>query len=293
MAQTAEKPTPDLDYYRRVLAGERVGLTADNPRHGYYRYMRSAVAIYPGALGDTIVEVDGVVQEGAERIEAVWVGCAGKPIEPEIFKKRIATGRWPEEDALISKSHSLAQNLKEMAELAKGYIKKLKDREKKLSPGEMIIDSQLEADRAAGYVQQIRAMKNESDETIKLQIAPLKEREKEIKAVWVDPVASLDEASDYLLSALTAFGKDQRAKSNNPEAFKFAAGRAGEGKTIGLRSTKRLEIDDYAALMRMFKEDPKVKEAIQEALRKAAEAKWKAEKKAPKGTREVLDFSAA
>ena len=185
----------------------------------------------------------------------------------------------------------------ELAEHADKAASKLKERDQQIDEkglrdkGVTTLTSQLEADTAAGYVQQIRAMVGDAEETVKLQLAPIKEQEKEIRRIWVDPFEKLEELKGYFLGKLTEYGKKCIRETNNPD-YKFAAGKAGSGKTIALRKKEVLEVTDMKALIKRFGKDEKVMEAYAKAIVAAANTAWKAEKKAPDGTKVVTDYDA-
>lgn len=297
---------PDLTYWKRKLAGEAPPITAEDPQHGYYRLKNDAVVIKPDGNGGAIVSVNGVDIDDPHRASDIWVSCAKHAIDQEIYGRWVETRVWPEQEAMIKKSSSLNKNLKELAALADKAALKLAERDQKIDAtdpdgkslrmkGVTTLTSQLEADTAAGYVQQIRAMVGEAEDTVKLQLAPIKEQEKEIRRIWVDPFDKLEELKKYFLSKLTEYGKKVVRESNNPD-FKFAAGKAGDGKTIALRKKEVLTLDDKEGSMKKlvarFGKDEKVIKAYHDAIMAAATTAWKAEKKAPDGTKVVIDYDA-
>lgn len=288
---------PDLTYWKRKLAGEAPPITAEDPQHGYYRHFHDAILIEPGnTLGNANVIRNGVKIEDPDKASDLWVGCAKNAVDTDTYGRWIETRLWPEQEAMITKSKSLNKNLHEMAKVSRAAVEKLKARDAQITEemrqqGVTTLTKQLEADTAAGYVQQIRAMIGEAEETIKLQIAPLKEQEKEIKRIWVDPFEILEQDKTYFLAVLTEYGKKVKRESNVPD-FKFAAGKSGDGKTIALKKKEILVVTDMKELIKRFGKDPKVLEAYTEAVIKAATAAWKAEKKAPDGTKVETDYDA-
>lgn len=289
---------PDLTYWKRKLAGEAPPITAEDPQHGYYRFKNDAIVIAPGENGTPVkMTINGLLVEGEQRISDLWVSCAKHAIDAEIYGRWVETRRWPEQEAMIEKSTSLNANLKELAALADKAALKLKERDAQIDEkglrdkGVTTLTSQLEADTAAGYVQQIRAMVGEAEDTVKLQLAPIKEQEKEIRRIWVDPFEKLEELKGYFLGKLTEYGKKCMRETNNPD-YKFAAGKAGSGKTIAMRKKDVLEVTDMKALIKRFGKDEKVMKAYADAIVAAAIVAWKAEKKAPEGTKVVTDYDA-
>src|SRR6478736_56726 len=279
----------DLKYYKRKLAGEAPPIVADEPQHGYYRRMNDAIVILPGdTLGGCDITKNGIKITDPYEASDLWVGCAKNAIEQEIYARWVETRRWPEQEAMIEKSGSLNKNLVELAKVSKKAMDSLKKRDASITD-EMraqqvtTIQSQLEADTAAGYVQQIRAMVGDAQDTIKIQIQPLKDQEAEIKRIWTDPFNVLEEAKDYMLSRLTEYGRKLKMQSNDPD-FKFAAGKAGEGKTIALKKKDVLVVTDMAKLIKAYGKNEKVLDAFRKAIIAEATAAWKAEKKAPAGT---------
>lgn len=281
---------PDLTYYDAVMAGKRVPMFAEDPQHGYYRWRREAVAIYPDQnTGAVIVTVNGIPVTDDEARQNAWVGGANKPIELSVYRVRMTTGRWPEEEAIIKESDSTIQNLAALAKKAKILTDRLKEREKarEEDPSIPILENQADADGLAGYIQQFRAFSQSAEEAQKLMLAPINEQAKEIKVKFSDPLAKAEEAKDYFLHILTIYGKQRVKEANSPD-YKFAAGKAGDGKTIALKSVKVVEIDDYEKLLARFKDDDKVREAVL----KAAIVAYKAEKVLPDGAKETTDFEA-
>lgn len=300
----------DLTYWKRKLAGEAPPITAEDPQHGYYRRFNDAIVILPGdTLGGCDITVNNIKITDPNKASDTWVGCAKGAIDQETYGRWVETGRWPEQEAMIEKSASLNKNLHELADISKRAADKLKERDARIADeaakrdlapeafrkqGVTTLQSQLEADTAAGYVQQIRAMVGDAEETIKVQIAPLKEQEKEIKRIWTDPFDTLEELKGYFLKLLSEYGAKLKRESNNPD-FKFAAGKAGDGKTIALRKKDVLVIDGddgMKKLIKRFGKDPKVLEAYADAIFKAANTAWKAEKKAPDGTKIETEYDA-
>ena len=275
----------DLTYYDAVMAGQRVPMFAEEPRHGYYRWRREAIAIYPNPeTGETVLMVNGIPITDEEARQNAWVGSANKPIELSVYRARMTTGRWPEEEAALKNSASTIENLAILSKKAKTIMKRLKEREEKKEP---LIEDQAEADRLAGYVQQFRAFSTSAGEAMKIMMAPITEMAAEVKAKFADPLKEAEDAKDEFLRVLTIFGKQKVKEANSPD-FKFAAGKAGDGKTIALKSVKTVEIDDYEKLLARFRDDDKVKEAVL----KAAIVAYKAEKKLPDGAKETTDYEA-
>ena len=289
--------TVDLTYYKRKLAGEAPPIVADQPQHGYYRRFNDAIVIQPGTtLGGCDLTKNGILIEGEDAASDLWVGCAKNAVDAEIYARWVETRMWPEQEAMIKKSGSLNKDLKELAKLSVEASAKLKGRDEQITEdmrrkGFTTLQSQLEADTAAGYVQQIRAMIGDAEETVKLQLAPIKEQEKEIRKIWVTPFEQLEAAKDYFLGLLTEYGSKLKRESNDPD-FKFAAGKGGDGKTIALKKKDVLVVEDFKKLIERFGKDPKVMEATAAAIIKAAEVAWKAEKKAPEGTTVKTDYTA-
>lgn len=294
------KSAIDLTYYRRKLAGEAPPIVADEPKHGYYRRFNDAIVIKPGTtIGGCDILCNLIKVEDVDKASDLWVGCAKNAIHQDIYARWIETRTWPEQEAMIQESSSLNKNLHELAELAAKAAEKLKARDEKISEemrknGVTTLQSQLEADTAAGYVQQIRAMVDKAEETVKLQLAPIKEQEKEIKRIWVDPFETLEGLKKFFLGKITEYGVKVKRESNVPD-FKFAAGKAGDGKTIALKKKDVLVIDGddgMKKLIKRFGKDPKVLEAYANAIFKAAETAWKAEKAAPDGTKVETTYDA-
>lgn len=287
---------PDLTYWKRKLNGEAPPITAEDPQHGYYRRMNDAIVIRPPADGETpvlggvVITVNGILVDDPHKASDIWVGCAKTAIDQEIYGSWVEKRMWPEQEAMIKKSKSLNKDMKELVALADKGANKLKERDAKITD-EMrsqhkvtTLQNQLEADTAAGFVQQIRAMVGEAEETVKVQMIPVKEQEAEIKRIWTDPFSKLEALQEYFLGTLTEYGLKVKSESNNPD-FKFAAGKGGDGKTIALVGRKTLVITDMKAVIERFGKNEDVLAAFHAALLKAATTAWKAEKEAPAGTR--------
>ena len=290
---------PDLTYYRRKLNGEAPPIIADEPMHGYYRHFNDAVVIQPGKDGKAIITLNGLVIDDPYKASDIWVGSAKNAVPHEIYARWVETRMWPEQEALIKKSGSLNKDLKELATVSEKAAKKLKERDEKITEemrgkGVTTIVNQLEADTAAGYVQQIRAMIGEAETTVKLQLVPIKEQEAEIKKIWTDPFDTLKGLQAYFLGVLTEYGKKAKRESNNPD-FKFAAGKSGDGKTIALKKKEVLVLDGDDGMKKLiarFGKDPSVLQAYTDAILACAKVAWKAEKKAPDGTKIITDYDA-
>lgn len=283
------KSKVDLTYWRQKLDGRSPPITAEDPQHGYYRHPKGALCIRPTDGGLTIVELNGVEIVDPMDASDAWVRSAKHAITKEIYGNRITKGMWPEDEAKVEETPSIHADMMALVEKTKGALKNLESRE--VAEGETILANQLEADTAAGYVQQIRAMEGRAEEVVKLQVAPLKEKEKEIKRIWIDPTEFLDAAKIKLLGYLTEFGKRRIRETNDPD-FKFAAGKAGDGKTIAFRKSEVLVVEDWKVLVATYGKHEDVIKAYQDAIMARAKVDWKATKEAPKGTRVDIDYNA-
>ena len=260
MTDNVTRVRQDLTYYNDALAGKRPTTFADEPQAGYYRYRNDAVMIKARASGTMAGFINNSTQPvTGDDLNEIWMACARHPIQHSVWVARLQEGRWPEQQAAVEATDDLAADLHAYAQKYASFMKDAK------------LETQAQADIMAGYVQQGRALLKSGAETFKAIKAPIEQLMADAKKAFGKPLDEIDALNKDALKRLAEMGTEMKRKSNDPD-FKFAAGKAGEGKTIGLRRNERLIVTNEAEVLAKFGDSDAIKEAIKDLTIRMATA---------------------
>ena len=246
----------DMSYHSAVLGGERRPVYPDEPQAGYYRDGKDAVLFIRSGDGSFSLRRNGVAS--GEDLLAVWQRCAHKPIEYSVYRSRVEEGQWPEARAAIAKSDDLADDIREFATRYASFISTAS------------IEEQSDADMFAGYVQQARELIRDATATTDEMKRPLERQIAEIRAKFKAPCDEIADMNRRALGEIAVFGTQMLLRANDPD-YKFAAGKAGRGKTIALRRKEVFTFADPQAIASAYGEEEQVKAGVMETLHRLSQ----------------------
>jgi hypothetical protein len=231
-----------------------------NPRSGFYRYGREAIAIWRHpADGGLLCSRSGPRRAPVllDEIDDLFAYCAANPISYETFKTVMDTGQWPDDAPRASERDAVAFDdpggiAHETAQLKSAFDAFI------AGIGRVALKS--DADRCANYADAFAAQERKAELARQEAKAPFLAAGREIDARW-KPVA--DEAAaakrrakkalEPYLTAERAKAIEAYAEAQDPRLSGPAAVTAGtQGRAVTLRTRQVNAIVDWAALLTHF-----------------------------------------
>jgi len=215
---TKQDNVPDYTYWQNALRGE-FGPVHDEPCHpGFWRKRISrGGAFVPVAVwldgGNLVALVDG---RQVEPDGSLWSYICRYPVTEEAYRRRVETGRWPDEDAAVTESlepPSIGHNgaPTNPAEIMAGQI------EAALNGVSEYTD--IRSDEVAAQAQSLRSrlleLSGKADKEREKLKKPILEAGRAIDALWNPLVKSAKEGADAIRKALGAHEtrKDQERRA--------------------------------------------------------------------------------
>ncbi|MGE0231739.1 MAG: hypothetical protein AB7O39_03390 [Flavobacteriaceae bacterium] len=290
--------TPDpYDYWKRTLAGETLPIHDGDVQCGFYKRRKFkngpfvGVAIWLNDDGKPICTDGGALVEHPDRI---WTYCAARPITEEAYRAAEANGDFIIPDGVHVPGHNSAGMTED--ERIKAEIADLQERAAALS----VPTNKTEADAASNIRDKLNSLSKEADKIRAEEKKPHDDAARAVQQKWKPLVDSAKAAADdirdkKLTPYLRAEEKKQReaaeeaARKAAEEAAAKGAGaerlptapapepapvRAGGvyGKAASLRTIKRAEITDFDALYAALKDNPDMRECVEQCAQKLARA---------------------
>jgi hypothetical protein len=279
------KPEEDqYDFWRRRLAGETIPIHDGEPQAGFYRLTYKAepdrpVAYWYGKDGKIRCRIGNTdVNEliAAER----WPWASKRPITHEVYKVVVAGGHWPDQHQAVSNSiaappdnsiESLTDAIESLARVANDMI------------GQGGAKTQAEADQAADVANKLADYQKQADAARKAEKKPLDDAAAEVQQKWAPVITLADIYRQVKAKVITPFltakadaerkAREDTAKAGQPEPAperQRSTTTAGtRGKTVALRTVKKVEITDRAALLAYFADGEAMTAFLQDMAEKA------------------------
>lgn len=202
------------DFWQRALAGEDVGGPTlpihDGEAHpGFWRKRTSKSGPFvPVAIweqdGALIALVDGKVGDAAE----LWSYVCRHPVTEEVYRSRVDTGKWPDEDSAVAESLApppagMGDNNppQDEAEILRGQI----DAASKNAADYVEIDDDTTAAKAQGVRSRLLELRGDADKRRDALVRPHLDAQTALNAVWMPLVKDAKAAADAIAKALSAF----------------------------------------------------------------------------------------
>lgn len=240
-------------WWRNALAGEVGPIHEDQPMSGFFRVRNDPVAIWR--------EGDDLMAERAGKpvsdVCALWTYAAKRPISCELYEAVAERGEpWPDEiDVPAGLGHNAPDEHAAVTDELDTLCKSWSDW---LASVGGTIATQEHADKAATYAERIKQIEKRATEAHKVEKAPHLEAGRAVDAKW-KPLASdaafaartvKDAVGAYLVAEKSrreaAAAKIQAETGAEFEAVPVRT--KGGARAVTLRTVKRAEITDVAAL---------------------------------------------
>lgn len=236
----------EYQFWKDALAGKPVEINADAPQSGFYRKR----AYKDGPWQPVMIRKDGegvlrcrVADDSSIDPWSVWTYCAGNPVSKEDAAHAFKNGgRWPGDAPTIGDNSgdlSLAEQIKEYASMALGWLKKSG------------IKDQASKDMAANYRAELLRLSKEADAQRVAEKKPHDEAAKAVQAKWTPLINEAGTAADAIRDALTSFMTAEKRKAEAEQRAKWEAEQkaaASARAEIEAQRAKQLADDPIAAL---------------------------------------------
>ena len=247
------------DHWAAALReGRGVETEPGNPRSGFYRYGREAIAIWRHPEnGDLLCSRSGPRRTPVlpDEIDDLFSYCAANPIAYATFKEVMETGQWPEDAPkpspapLVLEPHERVVH--DIAELRTAYDAWI------AYTGE--IAWKADADKCGNYASAFADLEREAETARQREKAPILAAGRAVDARW-KPVADQAAAGKRLakkalepyLAAERAKAIEAYAEAPDPRISGPMSVKAGQGRGVTIRSRKVNAIVDWPALFTYF-----------------------------------------
>lgn len=243
----------DWQWWRNALAGEVGPIHEDQPMAGFYRVKNDAVAIWR--------EGDELHAERAGKpvtdVCALWTYAAKRPITVELYEAVAERGEpWPD---AIDVPAGLGHNAPDEHAAILDELDTL-DRSWQAWLAEIggTITTQEQADKAATYAERIKQVEKRATEAHKVEKAPHLDAGRVVDARWKPVIADAAIVARTVKDAVGAYLlAEKRRREAAAAQIKAETGAEleaapvrtkGGARTVSLRTVKRAEITDVAAL---------------------------------------------
>lgn len=275
-------------WWRRRLAGEEIPTHEDSCEAGFYRMKRKdgsseAVAIWYGANDGALRCRIGTQDVSDQRAKEAWPYLSKHPVSHEAYKAKIETGNWPDQHEAVTQANNappddsieaLTDTIESLARVANDMIRK---------GG---ASTQAEADQAADVANKLAEYQKKADAARKAEKKPHDDAAAAVQQKWAPVLTLADIYKQVKARVITPF---LLAKEAAEKAAREAAAKAGQaeptperqrstttagtrGKTVALRSVKKVEITDRAALLAYFADGEAMTAFLQDMAEKAVRA---------------------
>lgn len=274
--------TDQYDFYRRRLAGETVPIHDGEPQAGFYRLTYKNMPDQPVAywygkddkLRCRIGNTDVTELVAAER----WPWASKRPITHDVYKHVIGGGHWPDQHEAVSQTNSappddsieaLTDAIESLARVANDMIQ--------AGPAK----DQNAADQAADVANKLAEYQKKADAARKAEKKPHDDAAAAVQQKWAPVLTLADIYRAVKLKVITPFlnakadaerkAREEAAKAGQPEPEpQRSTTKAGtRGKSVALRTVRRVEITDRAALLAYFAEGEAMTAFLQDMAEKA------------------------
>jgi hypothetical protein len=288
------------DYYWQRLRGEPAIAHVDDPQPGFYRNNRGEpVAFFPDPGTTGIPSPDAPIigvqvrkgeQRQLSREQAMdeWKWCCAWPVEERHWRAAAAGEEWPDEAPGLGHNRppEAYQTPAQRAERVVTLIREWLDANEK-------VETQDQADQAAHYITEARAVAGDLVEQQKREIKPMNDFIGQIKTKFENLRAPLVRGMDDLKARLKPYldeidrrkAEERRRADEERRAHEARAAQlraeglppprvpheaiapstrvGGRGKAVTLRSVYTAEIIDYEQALAACRDTPDVRDAVQ------------------------------
>lgn len=278
----------DLTMYRRLLAGERLGIDANEPWPGYYRLRRRGrdgyipVAFWHDTHDGTLrCHLDGADVEEKRAID-LWPYAAKNPVSGADYTVRMNSGKWPgEHEAVIG--HNQAP-LDDTPEAIGERIEDLAHEAEKLIKGGAAL-TQAGCDQASDLANTLGELEGKCNKLHGVEKAPHLEAGRAVDRKWFglrDHAAGVKQTLKRLVVTPFLRKKEEEvekaaiaavSKGAEPETVPQPKITAGTVKrSTALRTQTSAEVEDWPALMAALADHRAMKETAQGIANASAKA---------------------
>jgi hypothetical protein len=236
------------DYWRRTLAGERVGMNEMEPQCGFYRYRSGkGEAWNPLCIFERegqILLVSGQTLITGNAATGAWVSAARHPIDEARARAWIEAGKDPQEAATVGHNnppedaHSFAKDI--VAEA--------------LALAALGIKTDAQGDDASRLKRTLDDTRKKVYADMRAAKKPHEEAAAQAAVPFNETLTAIDDAKEKIIGALTPYlkAKDAAIKKIAPEA-KATAGKSvlieGKKKATSLRKFKHFSVTNRKAAL--------------------------------------------
>lgn len=268
------------EFHAAALAAVREGkrippIKETEPQPGWYRVHdhklgpKDDPANWVGVLiawdGDTDEDEEiAVFVAGKESKEPakIWTACARYPISEDLYKEWKRTKTWPTQPQKPAKGgRGIGDNSRRLG-IAPEALEIIREAGDTLSGLKSIANETL-AQKVAALKNKLTAAIEIIDEERKSKTGPLNEQVKAINVLYKDPAEQAAKLKEIAVSLLAKFMDEKDFLSLSP----------GPGsRTVTLQKRYDAEIENIEECWKWAKDDPKVREAIEESAKRQIRA---------------------
>jgi transcription termination factor NusB len=239
------------NYWQKTLAGERIGMTENDPEPGFYRYRNGKDEPWlPLSIfyrGDELLVVSfGRRLEGDEATRA-WVSAARHAIDEQRCRKWILTGKDPQEAATIGHNNSP----QDANSFAKDIVAEA------IALAALGIKTDAQGDDASRLKRTLDDTRKKVYADMRAAKKPHEEAAAQAAAPFNETLDAIDDAKEKIAAALTPYLKSKQEKLDKITTDAVAkAGKnvlvEGKKRATTLRKFKHFNVTDRKAALAYF-----------------------------------------
>jgi hypothetical protein len=278
----------DFTFWARLLAGEPLGIDANDPAPGYYRLRRRGrdgyipVAFWRDTTsGELRCHVDGADISEQRAIE-IWPYAAKNPVSSNDYLERIRQGKWPgEHEAVIG--HNAAPLDDTPGTIGERIEDLAREAEKLIKSGSAL--TQAACDQASDLANTLGELSSKCNTLHGFEKAPHLEAGRGVDRKWFPLRDYAGEVKQRLKRlVVTPFLRKKEEEVNAAAIAKISAGAAPETvpqpkitagtskRATALRTQTSAEIIDWSKLLEALGEHPAMKDCAQGIANASAKA---------------------